>query len=188
MDGIVGIPEMGGTSGGSGASKMAKMTPDPMKFSSPPYLMRVYKDPVDKTERVILSVTLFSGVEKFKTNLDDEGRRVKIEYDWPFPMHNIKMLFLKPEGGSREPEFHPKVLSLEEELETRRKSIYESPKGIFDIELPIQVQTDSSKWKLDVIKVYGTTVLMMEFCGIQSSYTRAPRVVDLTKMEETKSE
>ena len=68
--------------------------------------------------------------------------------------------------------YHPKIVAVKKELENVRDSVEAEPKGVIEIDFPIQVQTDTSTvQKYGIAGADGTKIFMAELMAFQKAYT-----------------
>jgi hypothetical protein len=144
-----------------------------------PLLMQTYKDPNTHQEMLILAVLMHSGVTNVTFDLNSDGTQATITYNWPKVMFNVDNMFSKLVNNGTIPAYHPKIMALENELETTRKSKIEIPIAQTIINLLIKVETSISSFvKYGVKRPDGFQVLIIELAGLSSNYSKDIKIIE----------
>lgn len=138
-----------------------------------PILCETYKDPDNHCDKVAIAVSLPSGAQQVKTELDDNGMFAIIKYHWPKIMFDMNDLFKKQFATNQIHPHHPKLLSLKNGLQKNRTRIDMTPESIIKVNLPMKVQTHVTSWsKSGVKRDDGTQVLLADFTCYVKDYNK----------------
>lgn len=142
-----------------------------------PVLCGMYKDPDNQFEKVVMAVSLPSGVQNVRVELSQDGMTVLVKYGWPKTMFTMEDLFKKQLANHQTSMCHPKVTCFKDALEKVRARVDECPQSMIKVPLPIKVQTAADSWtKGGVIREDGTNVAYAEFKGYIKEYNK--KIID----------
>ena len=121
----------------------------PVTHTNQPYLIEVYRDPATQNDKVIIGISLISGVTEVDFILLGPGPGTiyaPVTYRWPQASFKIEQLFDKEIKSKKLLTCHPKIEQLKKSLENCSDSIDETPIGCIDLTLPIPVLTTSNSF------------------------------------------
>ena len=153
--------------------------------NSLPTIVTKFTCPVTEETKVLVLVTLPSGVTSCTVNLDCvEGastgnggtNSIKVTFDWGrFSFQPEDLYHQKIDSGELEAT-HPKLLAVKQELKKLRSNVTEAPSSSIHISLPLTVQVTDNKWTYNTIsnqdqRGFTTQVLEVELTELQTTYT-----------------
>lgn len=148
---------------------------DPVKltFSNYPTMCESYTDPVTLNQKVVMVLSLPSGVQNTKIELSDDGRIAVVRCSWSKTIFQMEDLFKTQLAARTLDLFHPKIMCLKNGLAKSRSRIDATPDTVITIDLPIIVQTAASSWShFGVKREDGTLAIVAEFEEYIKEYSK----------------
>jgi hypothetical protein len=152
-----------------------------------PNVVYTYNHANTFVQKVVVVLTLPSGVTTCKVRLDESSRTatggtnaVVIEYDWGLFSYDPECLYSQCIAAGKMTQDHPKIQAMRKELTKLRGNINEAPKSTLKILLPIVVQTSDDTWDYTTIahidsNGFSTQNLEIELTELQKKYTTKKR-------------
>lgn len=125
-----------------------------------------------------VSTLLPSGATQYDVTLSDDGRQLRVMFEWPASMYDMSNLFREELADGVQP-YHPKFIAHRAELKNVRATKIQRPKSWFIIRLPIVVQTDRASVKRTPRKREdGSKILVIELIGLPNEYVKDATISD----------
>lgn len=142
-------------------------------FFNYPLIVEKFSDPHTQNDMVLIVVCLPSGSQNVDIDLNEDGTKAIIKYNWTLTLYDMADLFKSDLIKKKLAMYHPKILACSNGLKRVRPKIDVPPESKIFIKLPIKVETALKfRSRQGIKRDDGTMILMAEFKGLMNQYIK----------------